>query len=317
MDEFEIIQRFFAGQADAPGIIVGIGDDGAVLAPADDRHLVTVVDTLVEGRHFPTGLDAGDIGWRAVAVNLSDIAAMGAAPRWMTLALTLTTPDTHWLEGFARGLFDAAGEAGVVLVGGDTTGGAQVVVTVQITGDIGADLALRRSGARPGDAIFISGYPGDAAGGLAQLKADLSAHGALVDRFRRPQPRLQLGRELAGLATACIDVSDGLAGDLHKLLVASGVGASVDLCAVPISPALATFAQEDAMSFALHGGDDYELCFSASAECIDTVLETAARCATPVAHIGRVTAARGLSFLRDGEPMAVDTTGYAHFGREA
>ena len=211
MDEFEIIQRYFARDANGAGVEVGIGDDGAVLAPAPDRELVAVVDTLVEGRHFPPTLAAADLGWRVVAVNLSDIAAMGAVPRWMTLSLTLSAADPVWLDGFASGLFDAASPANVALVGGDTTRGTELVVSVQILGDVESGKALRRSGARVGDAIFVSGHPGEAAAGLAQLQADPAVSGVLVDRFCRPQPRLRLGRELIEFATACIDVSDGLA----------------------------------------------------------------------------------------------------------
>ncbi len=315
MDEFEIIQRYFVREADARGVEVGIGDDGAVVVPDPDRHLVTVVDTLVQGRHFPPTLGAFDVGWRAVAVNLSDIAAMGAVPRWMTLALTLTKADSAWLDSFARGVFDAAALGDVALIGGDTTGGDLIVITVQVTGEIAPGTALCRSGARSGDAVFVSGNPGDAAAGLAQIKADPAAQGTLVDQFRRPQPRLRLGMALVDLASACIDVSDGLAGDLHKLLTASGVGANVDLAAVPISAALSTYAGDDSLGFAMHGGDDYELCFTAPESATDAVLAAAAHSDTLVSRIGAVTTEPGLVFSRDGRPIPIDTTGYTHFER--
>ena len=314
MDEFEIIRRYFTRTTNGGGVEVGIGDDGAVLAPDAGRDLVAVVDTLVEGRHFPSTLAAADLGWRVVAVNLSDIAAMGAVPRWMTLSLTLSAADPEWLEGFTSGLFAAALPADVALVGGDTTRGAELVVSVQILGDVESGHALRRDGARAGDAIFVSGHPGEAAAGLAQLQANPSATGVLVDRFCRPQPRLSLGQALVGLATACIDVSDGLAGDLHKLLTASGVGADVDLAAVPISAELADYAAHQALDLALRGGDDYELCFTAPAADADAVLAAAAKSDTLVSRIGVVTAGSGLSFHIDGQPVAVDTAGYRHFG---
>ncbi len=316
MDEFAIIQRYFAREATGRAVEIGIGDDGAVLAPAAGRHLVAVVDTLVEARHFPPTLKPADLGWRAVAVNLSDIAAMGAVPRWMTLALTLADANPDWLEGFASGLFDAAASAGVALVGGDTTRGEQLVVSVQIMGEVTPGKALSRSGARVGDSVFVSGYPGDAAAGLEQLQSESAAEGALVERFCRPRPRLGLGAELADLATACIDVSDGLAGDLHKLLRASGVGAEVDLTAVPISAALSAFAPERSLDFALHGGDDYELCFTAPATRTDAVLAAAGRRDTLVTRIGAVTADPDLVFRRNGRRVDVDTTGYMHFGHE-
>ena len=241
---------------------------------------------------------------------------MGAVPRWMTLALTLADADEVWLEGFARGLFDAAASAGVALVGGDTTRGEQLVVSVQVLGDVEADKSLRRSGARAGDAVFISGRPGDAAAGLELLQADAAAKGALTEQFRRPQPRLRLGAALGGLATACIDVSDGFAGDLRKLLTASGVGAEVKLESVPIGPALAAYAEERALDFALQGGDDYELCFTAPASAVDAVLAAAARSDTLVTRIGAVTANPELVFTRHGEHVDVATTGYNHFGCE-
>ena len=314
MDEFEIIRRYFTRTTNGGGVEVGIGDDGAVLAPDAGRDLVAVVDTLVEDRHFPSTLAAADLGWRVVAVNLSDIAAMGAVPRWMTLSLTLSAADPEWLERFASGLFAAALPADVALVGGDTTRGAELVVSVQILGDVESGHALRRDGARAGDAVFVSGHPGEAAAGLAQLQANPSATGVLVDRFCRPQPRLSLGQALVGLATACIDVSDGLAGDLHKLLTASGVGADVDLAAVPISAELADYAADQAPDLALRGGDDYELCFTAPAADADAVLAAAAKSDTLVSRIGVVTAGPGLSFHIDGQPVSVDTAGYRHFG---
>lgn len=265
MDEFELINRYFVRADEAPGVATGIGDDGAVLQPEPGRELVSVIDTLVAGVHFPADIDAADIGYRAVAVNLSDIAAMGARPRWMTLALTMAAADEGWVAGFADGLFDAAAEHGVSLVGGDTTRGDRVVVTVQITGDVAAGHAIHRTGARVGDTVFVTGTVGDAAAGLALLSSG-RRDDYLCGRFLRPAARVALGQALHGIASAAIDVSDGLYGDLQKLLSASGAGAEIDLEMLPISAALmAAFDHDAQRQFALSGGDDYELCFTAPA----------------------------------------------------
>jgi thiamine-monophosphate kinase len=171
MDEFDLIRRYFDRQHDSSGVVIGIGDDGAILQPDPDKQQIHVIDTLVEGVHFPAGTRPFDIGYRVVAVNLSDIAAMGGRPRWMTLALTLSDADDQWLESFSEGLFDAAGEHDVRLVGGDTTRGPVITVTVTIIGEVDADRALLRSGAQAGDGVFVTGTLGDAAAGLQLLQA--------------------------------------------------------------------------------------------------------------------------------------------------
>ena len=256
MDEFDLIRRYFQCDAQSPGVIVGIGDDGAILQASPGTQQVQVTDTLVEGVHFPANVDARDIGNRVVAVNLSDIAAMGARPRWMTLALTLWDKDESWVEEFAAGLLAAAAEYDVALVGGDTTQGDSVVVTVHVTGEVGEGNAILRSGAKPGDTVFVSGTVGDAAAGLELIRQDISDD-ALAKRFLRPTPRLELGTMLAGRAHAAIDVSDGLVADLRKMLDASGVGAEIDIDAIPLSDALrARFDLDTASQFELTGGDD-------------------------------------------------------------
>jgi thiamine-monophosphate kinase len=223
VDEFALIRRYFARPGHAPGVSTGIGDDGAVLQPEPDRELVVVIDTLVAGVHFPEGIDPFDIAYRAVAVNLSDIAAMGGRPRWMTLALTMPGADEHWLERFAEGLHAAALEHAVSLVGGDTCYGKTLVISVQITGDVPRGQALLRSGARVGDHIYVTGTVGDAAAGLELLSSGTPDR-ELSARFLRPNARLACGQALRGVATAAIDLSDGLFADLTKLLDASGVG---------------------------------------------------------------------------------------------
>jgi thiamine-monophosphate kinase len=305
VDEFELISRFFDRQLLTPGVLTGIGDDGAVLKPDPDCDQIQVIDTLVEGVHFPVDSDAADIGYRVVAVNLSDIAAMGGRPRWMTLALTLSPKDERWVADFARGLFEAAAEYDVALVGGDMTSGESVVATVHVTGEIEEGKALLRSGAQAGDTIFVTGTVGDAAAGLALLSRG-ERDDFLVRRFLRPGPRIETGRSLVGRASAAIDVSDGLIGDLKKLLDASGVGGELDIERVPLSKAISShFDEADRIRFALTGGDDYELCFTARAEAVAGI--------TDVSAIGKITREPGLVCGNNGVIVDCDDSGYRHF----
>jgi len=317
LDEFELIQRFFGRQATDPAVRIGVGDDGAVVQPANGLELVTAIDTLVEGVHFPAGLDADAVGYRAVAVNLSDIAAMGARPRWMTLALTLDEADEAWLERFASGLFAAAEPHSVSLVGGDTTHGAQKVVTIQINGDAEAGSSLRRAGAVPGDLVFVSGSFGDAAAGLSFITNNDTVTGekrALADRFCRPTARVAFGQALTGVASAAIDVSDGLYADLHKLLQASGVGGVIETESIPLSRELKTCCGDNAaLQFALTGGDDYELCFTAAPVHEKVVSGLAAQCHCRVTRVGEVIAGNGLACTREGRAFEFEHGGYRHF----
>ena len=228
--------------------------------------MVAAIDTLVDGVHFPHGCPAASVGHRVLAVNLSDLAAMGAKPAWALLALTLPNIDEHWLSEFAAGFSDLARSHDVALVGGDTTSGP-LSATVQILGHAPRSQSLLRSGARPGDLVFVSGTPGDAAAGLAveqgrlKLAADTATY--LRKRFLYPTPRMALGKSLRGFASACIDVSDGLLGDVGKLAQASGCGVALTYEHIPVSEQLVTTVGEDrAREFALTGGDDYELCFT-------------------------------------------------------
>ena len=307
MDEFQLIQRYFVRANEASGVITGIGDDGAVLRPDAGFDLVTVIDTLVEGVHFPADLDAAVIAYRAVAVNLSDIAAMGARPRWMTIALTLSQADEAWLGAFAAGLFSAASEHDVALVGGDMTSGEQTVVSVQITGDIAKDAAILRSGASPGDTIYVTGTVGDAAAGLELTLAGRSDK-YLQSRFCRPTARVRYGQLLCGVASAAIDVSDGLFGDLGKLLAASNVGAEIDLCNLPLSDALqANFDPDSQRRLALSGGDDYELCFTAAGKSLPDAEDLL------VTPLGRVTSGDSIVCRDERGIVEYDDSGYLHF----
>jgi thiamine-monophosphate kinase len=314
MDEFELIARYFDRASADADVLVGIGDDGAVLRPAVGLDLVTVVDTLVEGVHYPADLPAADVGYRALAVNLSDLAAMGSRPRWMTLALSLREADPAWLTGYAQGLFEAAQEFAVTLVGGDTTRAQQTVMSIQVTGEIEPGRALTRSGARPGDEVFVTGTVGDAAAGLEILQGRSPAGvfaDDLVNRFSRPRARVAAGRQLAGTASAAIDLSDGLYTDLEKLAAASGVGVELDLDRLPVSDALRqSVVGNKALSLALAGGDDYELCFTAAAGEFDGLADVAG---VPIRRIGRTTPGQGIACIRDGSPYAYHDRGYRHF----
>jgi len=289
MDEFELIRRYFKRSSCADDVVTGIGDDGAVLAPDAARQQIQVIDTLVEGVHFPHDTDPSDIAYRAVAVNLSDIAAMGGRPRWMTLALTLPNANEQWLESFAAGLFEAADEFDVALVGGDTTSGPLVVVTVSITGEVRPGAALLRSGAKPGDAIYVTGTFGDAAAGLRLLQRGES-NDDLVQRFLRPTARIEIGAALAG----------------RKLLAASGVGGEIQIERLPISDALRLAGSEEQQyQWALCGGDDYELCFTAKEDAVANI--------AGLTQIGRVTRSACLNCTLNGDVVEVNDSGYRHF----
>jgi thiamine-monophosphate kinase len=316
VDEFEIIRRYFERESSDKDIRISIGDDGAVLVPSADRDLISVVDTLVSGIHFPETLDAADVGYRAVVVNLSDVAAMGARPRWMTLALTLEAVDPVWLDDFARGLFEAADEHGMALVGGDTTRGSETVVSVQIIGDIDPGRAMTRAGAQPGDAIFVTGTVGDAAAGLSILQSGLPDGddvSYLVQRFARPVARVDVGGAISNFAHAAIDLSDGLYSDLEKMLTASGVAGEIELADIPLSSHIMNLMEEeDAVRFALSGGDDYELCFTANTT-DERIHDVVGRTGVAITRIGRVREGSGLVCLRNGNAYDYQDPGYRHF----
>jgi thiamine-monophosphate kinase len=304
VNEFELIHRFFRGRS-GPGVILGPGDDAALLQAAAGMQLVMTMDTLLSGRHFPHDLPAADIGWRSLAVNLSDLAAMGAEPRWCLLSLSLPAADEAWLAAFCRGFFALAEQAGITLVGGDMVRGP-LAITVQATGEVPAGKALLRSGARPGDRICLAGVPGEAAAGLQQWQAG-ERDGALVQAFCRPEPQLALGRRLRGLASACIDISDGLLADLAHLLRESGcLGAELRLSRLPQSEALNGWGDSLQRRHAqLAGGDDYLLLFT-----VPPVFNLPAQWC----EIGRVEARSGLRVLdAAGNLVTSLPAGWDHF----
>lgn len=319
VSEFELIDRYFKrGGARRDDVVIGIGDDGAVLRPRPDHELVVVTDTIVAGVHFPSTMTAADVGYRALAVNLSDLAAMGAEPAWCSLALTLPRADEEWLQGFAAGLLELAERFGMQLVGGDTTRGP-LAVTVTAQGWVPAGGALRRAGACAGDGVYVSGTLGDAAAGLRVLmgmtECDAESRAALTRRFLRPEPRVALGRFLRGVASSAIDVSDGLAADLQHLLEAGGVGAEVRLDGLPISASLRTCERgEAAIERALGGGDDYELCFTVPPARESALREWRPDEGVALRRIGTIVVRPGLRFVNaDGVVVDRHIPGYAHF----
>lgn len=311
--EFELIARYFTRPVARADVLLGIGDDAAVLDVRAGCKLVVAVDSIVEGVHFPAESAPADIGYRALAVNLSDLAAMGAEPAWFTLSLSLPRAEESWVAQFAQGLFEAAQAYDLALVGGDTVKGP-LVVTVQIAGWVESDRWLTRSGARPGDAVMISGATGEAAGGLAALRGQMAltpAVQALRRRFLRPTPRVALGRRLRGVATAAMDISDGLLADLDKLCAASGCGARIDVDALPRSSDLAaTFDAETCLRYALTGGDDYEIL------CAVPPAQVASCMQWGCTQIGVFTAQRNVVCQRAGKPFSISRRGYDHFDED-
>jgi thiamine-monophosphate kinase len=295
--EFELIAAFTrALPLRGEGLVLGPGDDAAILAPPAGEELCATVDAVEEGVHFDRRFTPFDVGWKALAVNLSDLAAMGARPLWALVALGVPagTPAAR-LAGVARGLGACARRHGIAVAGGNVSRAPGLSVTVTVVGSVPRGRALRRQGARPGDAVLVSGTLGEAALGLER-----GARARFARRQRRPEPRLALGRALLGLASAAIDLSDGLVQDLGHLCQASGVGASVRLAELPLSPAYlaATAGRSDPWAPALSGGEDYELCVTVPVRKVRAALAAAARAGTPLAVVGTVTRARGVQVAR-------------------
>lgn len=317
--EFDLISRFFADLGPKrPDVLLDVGDDCALLEVPSGLSLAVSVDTLVAGTHFFPDCDPEAVGYKSLAVGLSDLAAMGAAPAWATLALTLPHRDDGWIARFADGFRALADRYRVRLVGGDTTRGP-LSVTVQVHGFVNAAAAVRRDGARPGDLIWVSGTLGDAALALRLIQAGRPVETGLRARMERPIPRVELGAALRGLATAMIDLSDGLAGDLAHILAASGVGAEIDPAALPMSPTVAQRVASDAdWTLPLAGGDDYELCFCAPPGYESLIRSMASPLGCPLAVVGRIRAETGLELRSvDGCSTHLASTGYDHFSDDS
>ncbi|RKZ39666.1 MAG: thiamine-phosphate kinase [Candidatus Parabeggiatoa sp. nov. 3] len=316
--EFDLIARYFSNAfPKRTDVILGVGDDAALCQVPAGMQLATAIDTLVEGVHFPLKTRPHDIGYKALAVNLSDMAAMGATPAWMTLALTCPKTDEAWLKGFAQGLRELAEKHQVSLIGGDTTYGPTLTITIQISGFVPPKQALQRRGAKPGDGIYVTGTLGDAGLGLISVQKRItlphSIQHDVESRLNRPTPRLHEGQALRGIASSAIDISDGLAADLGHILKASAVGASLQLEKLPLSPALRQHLScKSAWHLALNAGDDYELCFT-----VPKNRETALRNALTThsyTRIGTIETTEGLRCLdAKGELLTLKMKGYQHF----
>jgi thiamine-monophosphate kinase len=316
MSEFDLIRRYFTRTT--PSALLGVGDDAALLQVSEGNVLAVSTDMLVSGTHFLPDDDPFLLGHKTLAVNLSDMAAMGAIPRWATLAIALPVADAAWLAQFSAGFFALAQQHGVELVGGDTTRGP-LNLCVTIFGEVPAQQALRRCGAQAGDEIWVSGLLGDAALALAHLQKRVvlpdAEFAACAPALRQPQPRVALGLALRGIAHSAIDISDGLLADLGHILDASQLGAQIDFAALPISPVLSVYVQQPlGQQCALAGGDDYELCFTASAANHAEILRIAAWLSLPLSCIGKIVAGRGcLVHDAAGNPLHIKACGYDHF----
>ena len=308
--EFDLIAHIRARAGQRADVVLGIGDDAALLQAPAGRQLVVTADTLNAGVHFPEATTAHDIGWKSLAVNLSDLAAMGAEPAWCTLSLSLPASDPAWLDAFLDGFLGLARRHGVALIGGDTTRGP-LAIAVTAIGTVEPDRALRRDGARAGDDVWVSGTLGDAAAALHLLPASPAD---LRERLDRPVPRVELGRRLAGLAHAALDVSDGLLADLGHLCRASGVGAEVELDRLPASATLCAYPASERFGWQATGGDDYELCFTAPVSSRNALAEIGVSLALPLTRIGRIVDGAGVLALdAEGRPWQPPRAGYTHF----
>ena len=319
MDEFQLIDRFFCRPTLFDNVKIGIGDDGAVLKTRSDQDLVVVTDTLVEGVHFFSEISPADLGHKTLAVNLSDLAAMGAEPDWALLNLVLPAADSKWLEEFSIGFFSLADRYNVTLVGGDTSYGP-LNLTVTAGGWVPQGQALCRSGARNGDLIYVSGSVGDAALGLQLLSGPDGrlSDGAnrVIERLRRPEPRTLLGKALRPWATAAIDLSDGLAADLAHVVVASGgLGAVIEEDCLPLSAeALELRTRKQLIPIALGGGDDYELCFCVPPECRGEIDRLSNQLRLPLTMIGKIDSTPGIWLVgENGAREEYRSGGHRHY----
>ena len=331
LNEFSLIQQYFSSLGKAPGVALGVGDDGAVLDVPEGEQLVVTVDTLVAGIHFPLDASPSDIAHRALRVNLSDIAAMAAQPRWFTLALTLPEANESWIQQFSQALAEDAAIFGCALVGGDTTAGP-LSISIQLLGTVPRGKALTRSGAQVGDSIYVTGSLGEGAAALSIVGDDSKlvvpepaaidneeTKSLLLQRFYRPEPRLLEGLRLRDLASAALDISDGLVADLDHIAESSGLGAEIEFDKLPIAPwllALTKTSPEPACitEWVLSGGDDYELCFTVpkqNRQAVDMLIQKGELSAC---NIGQMTKQLGVRcFDAQGGLMDIEKMGYQHF----
>lgn len=321
MKEFELIKRFFDQPGRRKDVELGVGDDGAIINVPANQQLVVTTDTLVEGIHFFSDMDPRALGHRAVAVNLSDIAAMGAEPAWISIALTLPMVDEHWMREFSESIFEICEYYNVQVIGGDTTQGP-MSITICAKGLVPKDKALTRSGAKPGDWIYVSGSLGDAAAAVDAINhrksLPLKYQAFIKNRFEYPTPRVALAQGLREIASSAIDISDGLLADLGHILERSKVGAVVNVDHLPYSDALIGSVDENKrLDFALAGGDDYELLFTVSEDKRGALDVTMAHYGINLTCIGQILGQSGkLELRKDGQPFTFEGRGYQHFSEE-
>lgn len=314
--EFELIAKYFSRPV--RHTVLGVGDDAALIAPGPGHQIAASTDMLVEAVHFFPGVDPRALGHKALAVNLSDLAAMGAKPKWAMLALALPDADEAWVSAFAAGFFALADLHEVDLIGGDTTRGPRTIC-VQVMGEVAQGRALRRDAAKPGDDVWVSGCLGGAAAAIAHRKGELvlqeRALAQCLARLDRPTPRVALGRKLVGLARGAIDVSDGLVGDLGHICERSRVGAEIGLARIPCPAELTPLRHDDAVIRAIvAGGDDYELCFTADPVSRDAIDGLARSLDLALTRIGRITPGSAVTVLdAAGQPMKLKAAGFEHF----
>lgn len=318
MSEFDIINRYFNTQSThRSDVLTGIGDDAAIVKPLAGHELVITTDTLVSGIHFPAATAPFDIGFKSLAVNLSDLAAMGAKPAWVTMALTLPEENTDFIQAFCNGFFTLAKRYAVELIGGDLTHGP-LSITIQAMGFTLPHQAILRSGAKPHDLIYVTGTLGDAGLALKHIQHHLALkpeyQQQVLEKLNRPEPRIAIGECLSSLASAAIDISDGIAADLGHILEASGVGATVNVLQLPLSQALTnTLTAEKAIALALTAGDDYELCFTIPAQKREELEKKLASLSCRFTCIGEITEKPGLQLYNNGSKYHGPIHGYQHF----
>lgn len=323
MDEFALIEKYFTPTKNLRSdVMLGVGDDAALVKVPANELLVTAVDTLVENTHFFSTADPFDIGYKSLAVNLSDFAAMGATPAWFTLALTMPTANADWLQSFKQGLFALSGQYYLQLIGGDTTRGP-LTITIQLQGFIPEKLAMQRHQAQVGDHIYVTGNLGEAALALAlqKNKINLSLNPNdeknIFERLVRPQPRVEVGLALREFVRCAIDISDGLIADLNHILTASKVGATIYLENIPLPNGIDEKSlSSNVWELILSGGDDYELCFTVPPEKITAVEKQLTACKVKFSHIGIIEKESGLRIFQQGNLVQWHNAGYTHFSED-